>query len=140
MLCFQKSELNGKTGAFFSMKNGWVLGRFLVLLEVFPDPMAHSGSSICVSSSGMLAWMSGAHLVTETVCCGFGASCSMVPALRTVIGGCYRVGGCLVVAKARAASVELFDMRIGHAAAANAAAFQRLQHEHCSGCIGSTSV
>ena len=68
--------------------------------------------------------MSGAHLVTEMVCCGFGASCcSMVPALGAVIGGCYRVGGCLVVAKARAASVELFDMRIGHAAAANVAAF-----------------
>ena len=28
MLCFQKSELNGKTGAFFSMKNGWVLDVF----------------------------------------------------------------------------------------------------------------
>ena len=91
-----------------------------------PDLMANSGSSLCVSPYGMMAWMSCAHLVTEMVCCGFGASCcSMVPAFGAVIGGCcYRVGCCLVVAKARVASVELFDMRMGHAAAANAAAFQ----------------
>ena len=115
MLCFQKFELNSETG----------LGRFLELLEVFPDPIAHSGSSICVSSHGILAWMSGVHLVTEMVCCCLGSSCwSMVPVLGAVIGGCYRVGGCLVVATTRAASVELFDMRIWHAAAANVAAFQ----------------
>ena len=113
MLCVQK------------MNNGWVLERFLELLEVFPDPMVHSGLSICASSYGTLASMTGVHLVTEMVCCGFGSSCcSMVPVLGAVMGGCYRVGVCLVVGTKRAASVELFDMRILHAAAANVAAFQ----------------
>ena len=46
---FQKSELNGKIGAFFSLKKGWILERFLELLEVFTDPMVHAGYSICVS-------------------------------------------------------------------------------------------
>ena len=48
--------------------------------------------------------------------------------LSGVCGCCYRAGWCLgcclVVAKARAASVELFVMRLRHAAAAFVAAFQ----------------
>ena len=28
MLCFQKSEWNGETGASFSLKNGWVFETF----------------------------------------------------------------------------------------------------------------
>ena len=62
MLCFQKSEWNGETGASFSLKNGWILERFLELAGVLPDLMANSGSSLAVSLCGLMAWMSGAHL------------------------------------------------------------------------------
>ena len=49
MLCFQKSEWDGETGASFLLKNGWVLGRFLELSGVLFDLMVNSGSSFCVS-------------------------------------------------------------------------------------------
>ena len=109
------------------MMNGLVFERFLELLDVFPDSMAHSGLSICVSPCGLMAWLSGAHLVAEMCGCGFRSSCcNVVPVFGTVFGGCYRVGVCWVAATTRAALVELFDMRILHAAAANVAAILSL--------------
>ena len=63
------------------MLNGWIFERFLELLEVFPESLAHSGLSICVSSCGLMAWLLGAHLVAEMCGCGFGSSCcNVVPA------------------------------------------------------------
>ena len=105
------------------MMNGWVFERFLELLEVFLESMAHSGFSISVSSCGLMAWLLGAHLVAEMCGCGFGSSCcNVVLVSGTVFGGCYRMGVCWIAATTRAALVELFDKRILHAAAANVAA------------------
>ena len=96
MLCFQTSECewNGETGASHLMKKGWVLGRFLVHSGVLPPFMANS---LGVSPSGLMAWMSGAHLVAEMGGCGFGASCcSMVPVFGAMMCGCcHRAGWCL---------------------------------------------
>ena len=149
MLCFQGlcgMMWNDDSGASYLMKNDGFLGRFRVLSGVLPDFMANSGSSLCGSPCGLMAWLSGAHLVAEMGGCGFGSSCcSMVPVFVVVMGGCcYRAGWCLgcclVVAKARAAFVELFGMRIRHAAAAFVAAFQSDKHRHCSGGTRGTSV
>ena len=84
MLCFQKSEWNGETGwCFISCEERMVLGRSLELSGVLPVFMVNSGSSLCVSPSGLMAWMSGAHLVAEMGGFGFGDTCcSVVRVLR----------------------------------------------------------
>ena len=132
MLCCQKTEWCGERGVSHLMESGWFWRRFLNHFGVFLGMMANSGSSLVVSPCGLMAWMYGAifSLVAEMGGCGFGASCcSVVLAFEAAMGGCcYRVGCCLgcclVVAKARAAFVELFFMTIRPAAAAILAAFQ----------------
>ena len=95
--------------------NGWIFERFLELLEVFPEYLAHSGLSICVSSCGLMAWLLGAHLVAEMCGCGFDSSCcNVVPVVGTVLRGCDCVGGCWFAATFRAAFAELFNMKILH--------------------------
>ena len=105
------------------MMNGWIFERFLELLEVFPESLAHSGLSICVPSCGLMAWLLGAHLVAEMCGCDFGSSCcNVVPLFGTVLRGCDYVGVCWIAATIRAALAELFNMKILHAAAASVAA------------------
>ena len=106
-----------------NMMNGWIFERFLELLEVFPESLAHSGLSICVPSCGLMAWLLGAHLVAEMCGCGFGTSCcNVVLVFGTVLRGCDSVGVCWIAATIRAALAELFNMKILYAAAASVAA------------------
>ena len=103
------------------MMNGWIFERFLELLEVFPESLAHSGLFIGVSSCGLMACLLGAHLVSEMCKCG--AVCrNVVPVVGTVLRGCECVGVCKVAATFRAAFAVLFNMKILHAAAAPATA------------------
>ena len=103
------------------MMNGWIFERFLELLEVFPESLAHSGLFIGVSSCGLMALLLGAHLVSEMCRCG--AVCrKVVPVVGTVLRGCECVGVCWVAATFRAAFAVLFNMKILHAAAAPATA------------------
>ena len=84
--------------------------------------MANSGSSLCVSPCGLMAWMSGAHLVAEMGGCNSGASCcSTVPVFGAVMGGCCYLHSFRVAPEAPACEY-LCNMRDHHAAAATAAA------------------
>ena len=73
---------------------------------MFPESLAHSGLFIGVSSCGLMAWLLGAHLVSEMCRCGF-VCCNVVLVVGTVLRGCECVGVCLVAATFRAAAATL---------------------------------